>query len=252
MATVDEGTQTASFMTVETTATMRGAAPLWVSIEGINGVGKTTAARTTATALGTRGVLLDELTDQAGDTLPQAVIAALSSTADPFLRTGHPVVETLALLALQVRKTERLAGRDLTGVEVIIEDRGVDSAAVYQAAVLCAGHPLTRPDALARRLLSDAGRWRGLPDATLLLTGDPAACARRFAERIGRSLRQADIRLIEEVDRLYRTIAASDPGRYMILDITDRSARQVAEAVRRAVVALLDQPAAPTPGRLGV
>jgi dTMP kinase len=223
------------------TATTHSGAPMWVSIEGINGVGKTSAARATAAALGARGVLLDELTDQANDTLPGKVIAALSGNGDPFLRTGHPVVETLALLALQVRKTERLAGRDLTGVDVIIEDRGVDSVAVYQAAVLCAEHPLTPPQELARRILSDAHRWRGLPDATLLLTGDPAVCARRFADRIGRPLAPADVQLIEEIDRLYRAMAMDDPGRYVILDVAHLTLSESTEAVRETVDALLNR-----------
>jgi dTMP kinase len=73
--------------------------PLWVSIEGINGVGKTSAARSVAAVLGARCLLLDELTDQSVDTLTGQVIAALSAEGDPFLRTGHPIVETLALLA---------------------------------------------------------------------------------------------------------------------------------------------------------
>src|SRR5260370_1631841 len=143
-----------------------GAVPLWVSIEGINGVGKTNAARSTAAMLGARCLLLDELTDQSGDTLPGQVIAALSEQGDPFLRTGYPVVETLALLALQVRKAERLAGRDLAGVGVIIEDRGVDAIPVYQAPILCSQTPDTSPDALALHVLSRAPRSHPLPDPT--------------------------------------------------------------------------------------
>ncbi|MCP2342959.1 hypothetical protein [Actinomadura rupiterrae] len=60
-----------------------------MSIEGINGVGKTAAARATAAVLGTRCLLLDELTDQATDPLTGRVIAALGADGDPFLRTGH-------------------------------------------------------------------------------------------------------------------------------------------------------------------
>jgi dTMP kinase len=227
-----------------------GAWPLWVSVEGINGVGKTSAARWAAAVLGARCLLLDELTDCCGDTLPGRVIGALSELGDPFLRTGHPVVETLALLALQVRKAERLAGGDLAGVEVVLEDRGVDSVAVYQAVVLYSQNPESSqnpgasPEAAARHVLSSARRWRRLPDATLLLTGDPAVCARRFAERIGHPLAPADIGLIEQIDGLYRTMAADDPGRYTVLDVAGMSQQDSAAALQETVAALLDRQAA--------
>lgn len=218
-----------------------GADPLWVSVEGINGVGKTSAAHGTAALLGTRGVLLDELTDQVNDVLLSRVIAALSSTADPFLRTGHPVVETLALLALQVRKSERLAGQSLAGVDVIIEDRGVDSVAVYQAAVLCSEHPGTRPEQVARHILADARRWRGVPDKTLLLTGDPEVCIQRFGARIQRPLAAEHAHLISEIDRLYRVLAEDDPDRYMILDVADLSPQESVDVVHQSVTRLLER-----------
>lgn len=220
-----------------------GATPLWVSIEGINGVGKTSAARSAAAMLGARCLLLDELTDQSGDTLPRRVIAALSTEGDPFLRTGYPVVETLALLALQVRKTERLTERDIAGVDVIIEDRGVDSVAVYQAAILCSQHPETAPEAVARHVLSSVRRWRAFPDATILLTGDPSVCAGRFADRIGRPLAPADVLVIEQIDALYRTAAVDDPGRYTLVDVGDMSLEESAGAVEEIVTMLLDRKA---------
>lgn len=223
---------------------MSDAAPVRVSIEGINGVGKTSAARAIAAELGARCLLLDELTDQAGDTLPGQVIAALSAEQDPFLRTGHPVVETLALLGLQVRKTERLTGRDLAGVDVILEDRGVDTVAVYQAAILCSQRPETSPEEVARHVLASARRWLPLPDATILLTGDPGVCARRFADRIGHPLEQADLELLEQIDALYRETAADDPGRYTVLDVADMPLDGSASAVAEIVTALLDRQAA--------
>lgn len=231
-------------MTMSITTSMPGATPLWVSIEGINGVGKTSAARSVAATLGARGLLLDELTDQSCDTLPGLVIAALSAEGDPFLRTGHPVVETLALLALQVRKAERLAERDLAGVEVVIEDRGVDSVAVYQAAILCSQYSEASPEAVVRHVLSGIRRWRAFPDVTILLTGDPSVCAARFADRIGHPLAPQDVRVIEQIDALYRAAADDDPGRYTLVDVGDLSPQATAAAVEDIVTTALDRQAA--------
>jgi dTMP kinase len=191
--------------------------------------------------LGARGLLLDELTDSTGDTLTGQVIAALSAASDPFLRTGHPVVETLALLALEVAKSERLARRDLTGVEVIIEDRGVDSVAVCQAAILCAQHPQAAPEAVAHHVLSSARRWTVVPDSTILLTGDPSVCAQRFADRMGCALTAADLRVLEQIDVLYRQAAADEPGRFTVLDTAGMSVQQVTEQVQGALALLLDR-----------
>lgn len=217
------------------------ASALRVCIEGINGVGKTSTVRTIAAQFGPRCRLLDELTDQSDDSLPGQVIAALRTGRDPFLRTGHPVAETLALLGLQVRKNELLAQRDLVGVEVILEDRGVDTVAVYQGAILAAQDAKTSPSEAARHVLASIRPWLPLPDATILLTGDPAVCAQRFADRIGHPLEPADQHLLEQIDALYRKLAAEDPARYTVLDVTGMPPGSSADAVAQTVSALLEQ-----------
>ncbi|MEU6562611.1 dTMP kinase [Nocardia nova] len=217
--------------------------PLWVSIEGRSGVGKTTAARAVASAFGRRCLLVDELTDQPGDTLPGLVIAALHATGGDsvFLRTGHPVAETLAFLALQVHKAERLVGRDLTGVEVIVEDRGVDTVAACQASILCSHYPQVRLEPVVQRVLSSLRRWSVFPDATILLTGDPAVCTERFGERIGHPLAARDVALLDQIDDLYRAAAAADPGRFTALDVGGLSPSDSAAAVGEVVSMLLDR-----------
>jgi dTMP kinase len=226
-------------MTAPAGAPAQGTTPLRVSVEGVNGVGKTTAARSAAAMLGARCLLLDELTDQPGDTLPGRVIGALAAGKDPFLRGGHPVAETLALLALHVRKAEWLAGRDLAGVDVIIEDRGVDTVVVYQSVIMCSQSPGLPPEEVARHVLSATVRWRPLPDATILLTGDLSVCARRFAGRIGQPLAPADLQVIDRIDALYRTMAARDPRRYTSIDVARLSPGESASAVSQVVATLL-------------
>jgi dTMP kinase len=211
-----------------------------VSVEGINGVGKTTIARALAAFLRERCLLLDELTDQAGDTLPGRVISALAAEDDVFLRTGYPVVETLALLALKVREGERLGDLPTTP-EVVIEDRGVDTVAVYQAAILAAQLPGADPADVARHVLSTVSRWRPLPDVTVLLTGNRDVCTRRFAARIGRTLAPRDLKVIEQADALYAGLAAAEPDRYTVIDTAGRPAEAVADEVGAVVQDLMKQ-----------
>lgn len=222
--------------------TPQGTGPLRVSVEGINGTGKTSAVRRAAAMLGPRCLLLGELTDQPGDTLPGQVIAALATGNDPFLRTGHPAAETLALLALQVRKAERLNGQALAGVDVIVEDRGIDTVAVYQAVILCGRCPGESPEAVAEHVLSAARCWHPLPDATILLAGDLRTCARRFASRTGHPLTPADVQVMEQIDALYRAMAARDPRRYAVLDVAGKTQEETARAVTGIVAARLEEP----------
>lgn len=214
---------------------------LWVSVEGINGVGKTTAVRAVAASLGSRCLRLDELTDQAADTLPGQVIAALAAGGDVCLRTGHPVVETLALLALKFREFERLTPELLDGVDVILEDRGVDSVAVCQGAILHDEHPATPARAVAKQILATARRWRSMPDATLLLTGDREVCMARFGARIGRTLPASALEVIEQTDYLYRELAAAEPDRFTVIDVTGHGPEGTCKAVEDAVRALVAQ-----------
>ncbi|ATM24612.1 thymidylate kinase (plasmid) [Streptomyces alboflavus] len=217
-----------------------GARPLWVSVEGINGVGKTTAARDVAAALGTGCLLLDELTDQARDTLPGRVIAALSAKDDVCLRTGHPVAETLALLALKVREAERLAALP-DQPKLVLEDRGIDSVAVCQAAILCAQLPQADPVDVARHVLASMARWYRLPDATVLLTGDLTVCAGRFAARINRTLAPRDLRVIEQTELLYTVLAAAEPDRFTVIDTRGQPPEAVAEALGAVVRSLVEK-----------
>lgn len=212
--------------------------PLWVSLEGVEGVGKTYLAGRVAQRLGSRCALLAELTDQGTEDLPGQVITALSATGDVFLRTGHPLTETFALLALKVREYEKLRSIPPPGVDLVLEDRGVDTVAVYQAAILAAEEPVERMHALARRIQAVAARWRPAPDLTVLLVDDLDVCARRFADRIGRSLREDECSLMRRAQQLYTRHAACEPDRFVVID---RSGRREEDALTQLSDACLNR-----------
>ncbi|WP_156819599.1 dTMP kinase [Pseudonocardia sp. HH130630-07] len=206
--------------------------PLWVSLEGANGVGKTYLAPRLAARLTDRvgrTCLLSELTDGGGDTVTAAVIGALAGGRS-FLRTGHPATETLALLALKVREHELVAALP-DPPAVVIEDRGVDTVAAYQAAV-CVEPPTGRHvagdrtdvgdeelRAIATAVYDTMAPWRPLPDLTILLTDDAERCARRFAEREGRALTEDEHLLVERAARIYSWRAELEPQRIRRVDV---------------------------------
>lgn len=212
--------------------------PVWVSLEGVNGVGKTRLAGHLAERLTGRARTLSELTDGGGDPASSAVIVALSSGRS-FLRTGHPLTETMALLALKVRERELVAA--LTDPpEIVIEDRGIDTVALYQA-VIGSGNDDTTPDDVlhtaAERVYAAAAPWLPVPDLTVLVRDDIAACERRFAEREGRPPAEDERRIIAAAGRMYLWRAATEPRRIRAIDRTGRDIADVLATVVELVEA---------------
>ena len=212
--------------------------PVWVSIEGVNGVGKTHLARLLSARLGAQAQLVSELTDDGDDPVIRDVVSALS-VGRSFLRTGQPLTETLALLALKVREYERVTMMP-TPPPVVIEDRGVDTVACYQAPILAdvidGAEPSTDCRRLAEFIYATAASWRPLPHRTVLLLDDPEVCARRYTAREHRLLNDDEQALIAAADALYQWRAEREPDRFRILDRRSRSVDDVFNELHRLII----------------
>ena len=220
------------------------ARPVWVSVEGVNGVGKTQLAAAAAQVLGSACQPLIELPDSQPGDLPGRVIAALRATGDLFLRTGHPCTETLLLAALMVHRHEQTFRR---ATQVVLEDRGVHSVAAYQALILTGDDD--HAHTLARRILRTVADWRPLPDAVVLLRDDPATCLSRFTRRIGRPAFPDARRLMARADHLYTRLAADDPDRFTLIDRRHTGDQAAVDAIaaqcRRAAATTEETPCVP-------
>ncbi len=205
---------------------VKGQAPRWVSLEGIEGVGKTYLAGQMAGRLGPRCMLVSEITDHGSATVAGQIVAALSARGDAFLRTGHPLTETFALLALKVHAFSQVTAALREDPEIVLEDRGPDTVAVYQAAILQPSGSLPDTFELAQRIAAAAARWRLFPDLTLLLTDDPNACEERFSRRLGRPLQPGERTLMTRAAELYTLQAAAEPSRYAVIDRRGRTTEE--------------------------
>jgi dTMP kinase len=206
--------------------TTTAARPPWVTVEGLNGVGKTFLAGRLATRLGDGCRLISELTDLGTGQLSGQIVAALSRPSGTFLRTGHPLTETFALLALKVFEYERM-NCDHCAASIVVEDRGVDTVAVYQAAIHAPDQPIEAQTELISRVHETAAPWRPDPDLTLLLLDDFDTCLARYAARLGAPVSAADRRLLATVAQLYIVLANAEPDRIKVVDRAGRSEQDI-------------------------
>jgi dTMP kinase len=184
-----------------------------ISVEGLNGVGKTYLTSTLTQLLAGRPPLvLEEFaarSDGAGD-LGRVIVGTLFSEAagDPFLRSGHPGAETLALLAVKMFDFERCRA-SLAAGRLVLEGRSVHSTAVYQS-LIC--HPADENAAYqqARALLDLAAAWRPMPDLTILIADDTDIAIGRAQRRDGRTYTAEQRRMHERAARRDRPRA--DPA----------------------------------------
>jgi dTMP kinase len=197
-----------------------------ITIEGLDGAGKSTLAKALAREIADRGQRVELLREPGGVDVSERIRALVK---DPALAVA-PRAEALLYAAARAQLVqERLIPLLEQGVLVLL-DRFVDSSLTYQGA----GRQLGVAEIRAINQFATGGL---VPDRTLLLVIDPAAGRTRQDERA----LEPD-RLELESERFFTTIAAAydelageEPERIRRIDAAQRP-----EDVLRDALAALD------------
>ena len=197
-----------------------------ITIEGLDGAGKTTLAAGLERALAPRVGAIRVLREPGGVELAERVRALVK---DPGLRVGARAEALLYAAARAQLAEEAVAPLLDTGVWVLL-DRFVDSSLAYQGA----GRELG-VDAV--RAVNEFGTGGLQPDRTLLLRIDPASGRARLTGRgdAPDRLELEDEVFFRAVSAAYDRLAADEPERIRILD-----ARAQPEEVLAAALAALE------------
>jgi dTMP kinase len=174
-----------------------------ITVEGIDGAGKTTLVAGLAAALGDVEVLREpggvELSERLRDLVK-----------DPALRVGGRA-EALIYAAARAQLVEERLRPLLDAGRRVVLDRFVDSSLAYQGAGRGLGVEAVRE-------LNRFGTDGLTPDRTLLLRIDPALALRRMS---------GEDRIEQEAEafwtacaRAYDELAAAEPERWVVLDAT--------------------------------
>lgn len=183
---------------------------MFVTLEGVDGAGKSTQARLLAEALGPETLLLRE----PGGT-------AVGERLRELLKDGSlelsPRSELLLFCAARAELVERVIKPALAAGRDVVCDRFTDSTVAYQGAARGLA-----PDLVAS--LNAAAVDGCMPERTVLLRVDVASAAERAEGRSGGEERASD-RFEREGAAFQRTIAeafdriaAAEPGRVAVVD----------------------------------
>ena len=194
---------------------------LLISVEGGDGVGKTTQIGLLEAVLKEAGVEY-VLTREPGGTELGASIRRL------LLHGGYvsPRAEALLYAADRAHHVATCILPALERGAVVLTDRYLDSSVAYQGAARALGPQEVR----------DLSLWATgslLPDLTVLLDADPALTVRRARERgLGDRIEQESDSFRATLRREFLDLAAAEPHRFVVVD-----AAQGIEAVGRQVSA---------------
>ncbi|WP_213684435.1 dTMP kinase [Roseicyclus sp.] len=198
---------------------------LFISLEGIDGSGKSTQAKGLAAWLQGQG-RDPVLTREPGGAPGAEAIRRLLVEGDPD--RWSPETEILLFTAARRDHLERTIRPALAAGRDVITDRFADSTRVYQGA--------TRGD--LRGLVDDIhARVIGIePDLTLILDIDPEiALARGLARRSGEDrFEDFGLGFQKKLHEGFRALAKEAPGRCILID-ANRSAAAIAADITAAV-----------------
>lgn len=205
--------------------------PRFVTLEGGEGVGKSTQAGRLTDALRARGVTVVETREPGGSDGAEAIRALLLGGDEARWNMRAEALLFAAARSDHVARTIRPA---LARGEWVVCDRFLDSSLAYQGA---AGGL----DRQAIRDLHAFGSEDLHPDRTLLLTADAAECERRCRSRDGGPrdrIAARDSEFHAAVATGFASLADADPARFRRID-AQASEEEVAVRVLAAVVDLL-------------
>ena len=187
-----------------------------ITVEGLDGAGKTTLIAGLARELGAT-----VLREPGGVELSER-IRGLVADHDVAI---DPRAEALLFAAARAQLVAERLRPLLESGETVLLDRFVDSSLAYQGG----GRALGVEEV---RALNEFGTGGLRPDRTLLLRIAPADGLARIAGRDADRLERAGGEFFERVAQTYDELAAAEPDRFVVLDATAPPDTVLAEALR--------------------
>lgn len=200
----------------------------FITLEGGEGVGKSTQLRALVAAIEARGVEVVATREPGGSAGAEAIRTLLMEGSD---ERWDARAEALLFAAARADHVARTIRPSLDRGAWVVCDRFVDSSRAYQGG----GGGMTDADLLTLHAIGSQGL---LPDRTFLLALDGAEAARRASVRDAGATDRMGSKPADYQARLaarFAEIAAAEPDRWRVID-----AGRAAETVTDAILAELE------------
>ena len=191
-----------------------------ITVEGLDGAGKTTLIAALARELEARGAPVLVLREPGGVEVSERIRALL---ADPALEIDARA-EALLYAAARAQLVAEQLRPLLEAGDTVLLDRFVDSSLAYQGAGRRLGVEQIRA-------LNEFGTGGLRPDRTLLLRIEPAAGLARISDRPADRLEREEGEFFAAVAAAYDELAAAEPDRIAVIDASQPPEAVLADAL---------------------
>jgi dTMP kinase len=191
-----------------------------ITVEGLDGAGKTTLIAGLSKALEARGDPVLVLREPGGVEVSERIRELLK---DPSLEVD-PRAEALLYAAARAQLVAEELRPLLEAGDTVLLDRFVDSSLAYQGA----GRGLGVEEIRALNEFATGGLT---PDRTLLLRVDPGVGLARISGRPADRLEQEDGEFFAAIAAAYDALAAAEPERIVVIDAAQPPEAVLAEAL---------------------
>lgn len=204
----------------------------FITLEGGEGVGKSTQASLLSDALRGRGLQVLQTREPGGTPGAEAIRALLLDKTYDWSASA----EALLFAAARSDHVARAIRPALERGEWVVCDRFVDSSRAYQAG----GDDLSDDAILS---LHTIGSYAMMPDVTFLLQGDTRDISERLRQRDGDAADRIGAKPEDyhaRVTQRFRDLAAMDPERFILIDASGPP-EEVHFRIMRALAPLLGE-----------
>ena len=207
---------------------------LLITLEGIDGSGKTTALEILRDNLARfmpekSFVFTAEPTKSAAGQILRARLSMVTQESDELLRASK-MEELFLFMADHSNHLANMIIPSLNDGAIVLSDRYTDSTAAYQGVTLrgIVSDPV-------KRIINLCEPWDIEPNMTLLFAIDPTLALERIRARESREKFER-LEFLKDVDDNFRRIAALKPNRFIIID----AGQNIEDVARSALSAIND------------